>query len=132
MNTRTRSQVVAHVIVALFITLISTLWLVPAASAQAVTIASSMDNNTPIRPGDTVEAGFQVTAGDAQSGAMTTSVTSAIAHMSVSCPGGGSQTITINFPSQSVSVPAKNSGWYPSNANIYQGKGIAPSNLCGG
>ena len=132
MNTRTRFQVVERLIVTLFIAAISTLWLVPAASAQTVTIASSMDVNTPIGPGDTVQAGFQVTPGDAISGAITVSVTSAVGHISVGCPDGSTQTITINFPSSSVQLPAKNNAWFPSDNNTYQGKAIAPSNLCGG
>jgi hypothetical protein len=132
MNTRTRFKVVEHLIVILFIAVISTLWLVPAASAQTVTIASSMDVNTPIAPGDAIQAGFQVTSGDAISGAITVSVTSAIGYISVACPDGSSQKITINFPSTSVPVPAKNNAWFPSASNTYQGKAIAPSNLCGG
>ena len=127
-----RSKVVAHILVALFLAVIPTLWLVPAASAQTVTLASSLDNNTPIRAGDTIEAGFQVTTGDASSGGRTVSVTSALGQISVSCPDGKSQTIPISFSSQSLSVPAKNGGWFPSNDNTYQGKAIAPSNLCGG
>ena len=132
MNTRTRLQVVEQLIVILFIAVISAIWLVPAASAQTVTIASSKDMNTPILPGDTVQAGFQVASGDATSGAVTVSVTGATGRISVGCPDGSTQTITINFPSSSVQVPAKNNAWFPSADNTYQGKAIAPSNLCGG
>src|ERR1700676_3122174 len=132
MNTRTRLQVVAQWIAILFTVVISTLWLAPAASAQTVTITSSMGINTPISPGDTVQAGFQVASGDATSGAVTVSVTGATGHISVGCPDGSTQTITINFPSSSVQVPAKNNAWFPSANNTYQGKAIAPSNLCGG
>ena len=132
MNSRTRLQVVEQLIVVLFIAVISTVWFVPAASAQTVTITSSMGTNTPISPGDTVQAGFQVASGDATSGAVTVSVTGATGHISVGCPDGSTQTITINFPSTSVPVPANNSAWFPSDNNTYQGKAIAPSNLCGG
>lgn len=132
MNSRTRLQVVEQLIVVLFIAVISTLCLAPAGSAQTVTITSSMGINTPISPGDTVQAGFQVASGDATSGAVTVLVTGATGHISVGCPDGSTQTITINFPSSSVPVPANNSAWFPSANNTYQGKAIAPSNLCGG
>jgi hypothetical protein len=132
MKSRTRLQFTTNVIVALFIASVLTMWLAPAASAQTVTIPSSMDNNEPIGPGDTVEAGFQITTGDSNSGATTVSVTGAIAHIAVRCPNGSSQTITINFPSQSLSVPNNNKGWFPPSDNTYQGKTTAPSNLCGG
>jgi hypothetical protein len=110
----------------------SMLWLAPAAGAQTVTIPSSLNNNEPVGPGDTVEAGFQVTTGDANSGATTVSVTGATAKVSILCPNGSSQTITIKFPTQSLSVPAKNNGWFPASDNTYQGTTTAPSNLCGG
>jgi hypothetical protein len=132
MNTRTRLQAVEQLIVIPFIAVILALWLVPAASSQTVTIASSKDINMPISPGDTVLAGFQVASGDATSGAVTVSVTGATGHIAVGCPDGSTQTITINFPSTSVPVPANNSAWFPADNNTYQGKAIAPSNLCGG
>ena len=132
MNRRTRLQVVKQLMAILFIAVISALGLVPAASAQTVTIASSKGLNTHISPGDTVQAGFQVTSGGANSGTVTVSVTGATGHISVGCPDGSTQSITINFPSVSVPVPAKNNAWFPSDNNTYQGKAIAPSNLCGG
>jgi hypothetical protein len=132
MKSRTRLQVVEQLIAILFIAVISALWLVPAASAQTVTIASSKGINTHIGPGDTVHAGFQVTSGGANSGAITVSVTGATGNISVGCPDGSTQTITINFPATSVPVPAKNNAWFPADNNTYQGTAIAPSNLCGG
>lgn len=127
-----KSKVAVNMIVAFLLVLFSGLYLVPAASAQTVTLASSLDNNTPISPGDTIEAGFQVTTGSPYSGGRTVSLNSAIGQISISCPDGKSQTIPISFSSQSLSVPAKNSGWFPSDNNTYQGKAIAPYNLCGG
>jgi hypothetical protein len=132
MNNRTRTKVVTRLIVTLFIAVISAACLVPAANAQTLTIASSNDFNTPIWSGDVVQAGFQLALSDGQSPASTISVPSAIGLITVNCPDGKSQTITLNFSVQSISVPAKNAGWFPGGQNTYQAQATAPPNLCKG
>jgi hypothetical protein len=110
---------------------LSTLWLAPSAKAQTVTMPSSMNNNSPIYPGDTFQVGFQVEIADDTSGGTTVSVTGASAQVSVSCPSGNNQTLTVNIPAQSVYLSGYQSGWSPSS-NTYQGQITAPSSLCGG
>jgi hypothetical protein len=120
----------AGVIVALLVASISALWLTPAASAQSIVLAGRTGNLT-VSPGDTIEAGYEVAIGKSFHPEDTVSVTSAVVRVSVSCPNGSSQTITINIGSQSVSVPADVHAWSPGDS-IYQGQTKAPSTLCGG
>jgi hypothetical protein len=122
-----------RVIRALLVASLSTIWLAPAASAQTVILAGSMDSKLPVSPGDTVAVGYEVALADASPSPTATmvSVTNAVVQLSVSCPNGKSQTITIKLPSQSFSVSANNNSWVPSDS-VYQGQTTVPSTLCGG
>jgi hypothetical protein len=133
MNARERATLDVRLIISLIIVLIAAHCGAPAASAQTAIIAGSMNSNLPVRPGDTIRVGYEVSLADASasSTATTISVTSAVVLVSVTCPKGASQTITINIPAQSFSVTANTSNW-SSSANAYQGQTRAPSNLCGG
>jgi hypothetical protein len=127
MNDRTIFPVNARLIVALFVASVSALWLAPASSAQSLTMTGPTSNLT-VNPGDTIEAGYEVAISKSPHATDTVSMTNAVVRVSVSCPNGSSESITINLGSQSVTVPADGNGWSPGN---YQGT-KAPSTLCGG
>lgn len=129
MNAKKRFPFDARVMVLLLVA-ISALWLTPSASAQSVLMAGST-NNVTVNPGDTIEAGFEVALGNNPHPADTVSVSNAVIRVSVNCPDGSSQTLNVNIPSQSVSVPANSNNW-SSGGGVYQGRTTAPSNLCGG
>jgi len=133
MNSRTTLVLHARVTLGLFIVLIAAYCIAPSARAQTVMIAGSMDSNLPVRPGDTIASGYQVSLADAtaSSTATTISMTNAAVLVSIKCPNGKSETITVNLSPNSLSVPANSSNW-SSSATGYQGQKKAPSNLCGG
>ena len=129
MNDRTIFPVNARVIVvALFVASISAFWLAPTSNAQSLMMTGSTRNLT-VSPGDTIEAGYEVAIPKSPHATDTVAMTNAVVRVSVSCPNGSSQTITINLGSQSVTVPADGNDWSPGN---YQGQTNAPSTLCGG
>jgi hypothetical protein len=133
MNSRTTLVLHARVTLGLFIVLIGAYCIAPSARAQTVMIAGSMDSNLPVRPGDIIASGYQVSLADtsASSTATTVSVTNAVVLVSIKCPTGKSETITVNLSPRSFSVPANSSNWSAS-ATDYQGQTKAPSSLCGG
>lgn len=130
MNRRKTFPFDVRVIVALFVASVLALWLAPASNAQSLTMTGSTSNLT-VSPGDTIAAGYEVTISKSRHATDTVSMTSGVVRVSVSCPNGSSQTITINLGSQSVTVPADGNGWSPSDST-YQGQTKAPSTLCGG
>jgi hypothetical protein len=129
-NARKNSLFGTRVTPALVIASISALWLAPAASAQSVIMTGSTNNIT-VSPGDTIEAGYQVSVPKSHHPVETVSPTTAVVRVPVNCPNGSSQTITINLSSQSVTVPADSIAWSP-GGKVYQGQTKAPSTLCGG
>lgn len=65
----------------------------------------------------------------------TVTVSSGLAQMSVICPDGSAQTLSITFPEQSYTVGVNDPSWYPSDQSsslVYQGATMAPAILCGG
>ena len=133
MTSRIRFVLQTRAIVALLIGAMSALWIAPAANAQSVILAGSMDNNLTVKPGDTIAVGYEVSLADAgpSSEGMTISVTSGVAQVSIRCSNGTSQTLNVNIPAQSYSVAANIRNWSSSDS-IYLGQMTAPSNLCGG
>jgi hypothetical protein len=131
MKVRKQFQFVARVIPALLIASISALWLVPPASAQGTAVISGTVDRHHISPGDVLHLGYEVAITDTDPTPTTVSVTNTIMQLSVSCPNGASQTITINAPTQSFLVRANTTSWFPS-ADTYEGQARAPSTLCGG
>jgi hypothetical protein len=128
MNPRKTFPFDGRVIVALLVTLVSALWLGPTLNAQSLTMTGPTSNLI-VSPGDTIEAGYEVAISKSPHATDTVSMTNAVVRVSVSCPDGSSQSITINLGSQSVTVPANGTGWSP---GIYQGQTKALSTLCGG
>ena len=128
MKVRRTFPIDTRVIVALLIASVSALWLTPAASAQSVIMAAPTTGNLTVSPGDTIEAGFEVAIAQNSHSTDTVSVTSAVVRVSVNCPNGNSQTISINIPSKSISVPA-DSGQWSSGGSVYHGQTTAPSTL---
>jgi hypothetical protein len=129
MNDRTTFPVNARVIVALLVTSVSALWLAPSSKADSLTMTVPTNNLT-VSPGDTIAAGYQVAISKPRHATDTVSMTGVV-RISVSCPNGRSESISISLASQSITVPADGNGWYPGNT-AYQGQITAPSNLCGG
>jgi hypothetical protein len=84
-----------------------------------------------IYPGDTIDLGYEVSISDPDTTPTTVSLTSTTMQLSVACPNGSSQTITINPGAGSFLMPGSFSGYLPSE-NTYEGSVTAPSNLCGG
>src|ERR1700682_4444870 len=106
MNDRTIFPVNARVIVvALFVASISAFWLAPTSNAQSLMMTGSTRNLT-VSPGDTIEAGYEVAIPKSPHATDTVAMTNAVVRVSVSCPNGSSQTITINLGSQSAPVAA--------------------------
>jgi hypothetical protein len=130
MKAKTMFPFGARVIVALLVASISVLWLTPPASAQSVVIAGPTGNLT-VSPGDTIEAGYEVAIGQSFHPEDTVSMTNAVVRVSVNCPDGSSQTITINLGPQPVTVTADANAWFPSDTT-FQGQTIVPSTQCGG
>jgi hypothetical protein len=128
MKDRTTLQFDTRVVIALLFAL--ALWLTPAASAQSVVMAGPAGNFT-VSPGDTIEAGYEVAIGRGFHPSDTVSVTNAVVQVSVNCPNGSSQTITVNIGSQPVTVEADSNAWSPSDST-YQGQTKVSSTLCGG
>jgi hypothetical protein len=128
MNPRKQSRFNESVIVALFISSILALYLVPAASAQGTVVIAGSVDKVPLRPGDAIQLGYEVAITDPDSTSTTVSVTNMVMQLSVGCPDGSSQTITINAPAQSFDVPPNPSSWVPSNST----QATAPPTLCGG
>jgi hypothetical protein len=111
--------------------MISGLLLAPAGNAETVVISGRMEGNLPINPGDKIQAGYSFTAPGSHDS--TTITVGGNLLLPVVCSDNSIQTVTINFPTQSYSVPANNGNWMPSaDQNFYQAYGVAPSNLCGG
>ncbi len=129
MNPRKQSRFNGSVIVALFISLISALYLVPAASAQGNVVIPGLLYNLPVHPGDTISLAYAVAITDPNSISVTVPEINTVMHLSVRCPNGSSQTITINAPNQSLMIPANNSNWVPGAGHA---QGTVPSTLCGG
>lgn len=106
----------------------------PVCSAD-VSISGSMEGNLPVRPGDTVKAGFDFTVPGSHA-ADTVTFSNISVTLPVKCPNGTSETLTIPMPNQTITVPANNSNWFPSGNQssplVYQGSITAPANLCGG
>ena len=128
MNPRKQSRFNGSVIVALFISLISALYLVPPASAQGTVVIPGLLDNAPVHPGDTFSLIYQVAINDPNSISNTVSEINTVMQISVSCPNGSSQTITVNAPAQSLVIPANNRNWVPAAG----AQTTVPSTLCGG
>ena len=133
MNARTRLVIGARVIVALFIGSMAALCIAPAASAQIVVLSGSMDSNLPVSPGNTIQVGYQVSLDDVSPSSTTTTilVAAAVAQIFVQCPNRTFEIIPVNFPSQSILVPANAPTW-SSSPTLYQGQATVPPYLCGG
>jgi chitodextrinase len=103
--------------------------------SAVVTISGSMEGNLPVKPGDTVKAGFDFTGPGAHP-ADAVSFTNVSVTLPVQCPNGTTDTLTIPISNYTVTVPAGNSDWFPSGDQnsplVYQGSIVVPSNLCGG
>ncbi len=98
MNPWKQSRFNGSVIVALFISLISTFYLMPAASAQGTVSIPGTVDNLPVHPGDTISFTYAVSVTDPKTISVTVSEISTAVQLSVRCPNGSSQTITINAP----------------------------------
>jgi hypothetical protein len=131
MNARNHFQFGGRLIVALLIASISALCLAPPGSAQVTVVIPGALHSGTIHPGDTLSLAYQVSITNPNTISAKVSVTNPMMQVSVRCPDGSSQTITVNAPAQSLSMPANNSSWFPSVAT-YQAKAIVPSTLCGG
>ena len=129
MNPRKQSRFNGSVIVALFISLISTFYLMPAASAQGTVSIPGTVDNLPVHPGDTISFTYAVSVTDPKTISVTVSEISTVVQLSVKCPNGSSQTITVNAPAQSLVIPANNRNWVPAAGPV---KMTVPSTLCGG
>jgi hypothetical protein len=136
MNTWKHFQFGGRLVVAVLSALILALCLAPPGSTQAVSsqvtvaIPGTLYTGT-IHPGDTLSLAFQVSIADANPIGVTVSMANPTMQVSVRCPNGSSQTLTAKAPSQSLLMPASNSGWFPLTVT-YQAKAIAPLTLCGG
>jgi len=128
MNPRKQSRFNGSVIVTLFISLISALYLVPAASAQGTFSIPGAVDKLSVHPGDTISLAYAVAITDPNSIPVTVSEINTVLQLSVQCPNGSSQTITVNAPAQSLLIPANNSNYFPA-AGV---KTTVPSTLCGG
>jgi hypothetical protein len=132
MNSREQSLFDGRVVVILLIAAIAAFCLTPAASAQGTVIISGLVDGSPVNPGDRISLRYEVNLTDNNSDPTTVSVTNAKMWLSVKCPNGSFQTITINPPARSFLVPANgNNSWLPSDST-YEGTTTAPSTLCGG
>jgi hypothetical protein len=131
MNLRKQFRFVTPGHQALLIASILAFWLVPPASAQGTVVISGAVDNLHVSPNDILFFGYEVAVTDSDPTSTTVSVTNTTVQLSVSCPNGGSQIITLNVPTQSFMVPAHTTNWFPSD-NIYQGQTAMPPTLCGG
>jgi len=128
MNARKQYLFGCHVIVGLLVAMILALSFAPAASAQGVVTISGKAGET-VHPGDSFHLIYQVAITNPNSISVTVSEINTVMHLSVSCPNGSSQTISVNAPAESLVIPANNSNWIPSPA---QAETTVPSTLCGG
>ena len=101
-----------------------------------VTITGSMEGTTQIQPGDTVQAGYNLTMPGLNSAA-TVTMLDATVYLPVSCTIGGTNVgdIAIDLASGPYSFNGSSTGWLPAkgadNASTFEGSTFAP-NLCNG
>src|SRR5438445_13064085 len=113
-------------------TAIAVYCLAPPASTQGTVVIPGVVINGPtIHPGDIISLGYEVAITDTNPVPITIAVTNPTMQLSVTCPNGSSETITVNAPAQSFLIPANINTWFPSDTT-YEGATTAPPTLCGG
>jgi hypothetical protein len=105
------------------------------ALANQISISGSMEGSINISPGDWVAAGYDITIPGSHPGE-TVQLANAHVVISGSCTNGGSDSVVIPLSAGPYTIPANDSGWYPSGDEndplVYQGAVQAPAGLCGG
>jgi hypothetical protein len=106
----------------------------PLCTATAL-ISGSMEGNLPVKPGDTIKAGYDFTVPGNHPVDMV-SFTNVSVMLSVKCPNNSVVPITITMPNQTYTDPAGSPNWIPSGDQksplVYQGSFTVPAGLCGG
>lgn len=107
------------------------------AYATTLTVSGSMEGNLPVSPGDTLLAGYDFTIPGGPPTTDTVTVGGGTVSITVNCPNGSTEPLTIALPTQSYTVPAGDGGdWFPSgdqsSSLVYQGSITVPSSSCGG
>src|SRR6267143_2569392 len=131
MNSRERLFFNRRVVVTLLIAAIAAFCLAPPANTQDSWVIPGAVDGLTVHPGDIISLGYEVAITDINPVPITIAVTNPTMLLSVRCPNGSSETITINAPVQSFLVPANVNSWFPLDT-IYEGATTVPSTLCGG
>ena len=107
----------------------------PAFANQIQFPTQAMEGNLKVNPGNTLMAGYDITI-PGNHPASTVSIVNAQVTFQAGCasgPGGG--VVTVPLGAGPNTIPANDSGWYPSgdqhSSLVYQGS-ISVPNLCGG
>jgi hypothetical protein len=93
------------------------------------TVVESVNGGLNINSGDNVEAGYELLLNDNHPAATVSLVSGAKITTDVVCQGGNSYTLAIPLPTQSYSIPAGVTPWYPSSdphsSLVFQGSTTA-------
>jgi hypothetical protein len=93
------------------------------------TVVESVNGDLNINSGDSIEAGYELLLNDNHPAATVSLVSGAKITTDIVCQGGNSYTLTIPLPTQSYSIPAGVTPWYPSSdphsSLVFQGSTTA-------